>query len=207
MPPVLRAGVGLAVFLLSTLLGACSGKENDVVATVNGEPIMRSALNQRLATNPNPQVAVMGIEADMLLDQYAASNKVTITDGEIAAREDAIKVSSPHLSWTTVVGKPHPTEGDIRSFVRRQLIIDRGVAYGVHISPAQVKQYYLQHRASFHKAGRPETLAEATPEITSLLHLQAAAALAPDFVGSLLQNAKVVVDDPKYAAVFARPTP
>ncbi|HET6275290.1 MAG TPA: hypothetical protein VFE16_05045 [Candidatus Cybelea sp.] len=178
-----------------------------MVATVNGQPITRAALNQRLAVNPNPQMALMGLEADMLLDQYAASNKITITDGAIAAREDAIKMMSPHLSWATVVGKPHATDADIRAFVRRQLIIDHGVAYGVHISPVQVKQYYLQHRASFQKAGRPETLAEATPEISSLLHLQAAAGLTPDFVGSLLQNAKIVVNDPKYAQVVATPTP
>lgn len=207
MPPVLRASVGLAVFLLSTLLGACSGKESDVVATVNGQPITRSALNERLAVTPNPRIALMGLEAEILLDQYATANKITITDGEIAAREEAIKLTSPHLSWPMVVGKRHATQDDIRSFVRRQLIIDHGVAYGVHVSPAQVQQYYLQHRASFSTAGREETLAEAAPEINSLLHFQADAALTPGFITDLLQNAKIVVTDPKYAQAVAAPTP
>lgn len=196
MTNVLRASVGLAILLLSTPLAACSGKNGDAIATVNGQPISRADYNERLKSQPNPRLALMGLVTDVLLDQYAQVHKITIPDDEIVAREDAIKLMSPSLPWAVVVGKPQPSQDDIRAFVRHQLIIDRGVSYGIHVTSAQVKQYYDQHRSSFDKPGHEMSFAQATPEITSMLRLAAAAPMAAGFIGNLIQGAKIVVNDP-----------
>ncbi|HVN70232.1 MAG TPA: peptidylprolyl isomerase [Candidatus Binatia bacterium] len=143
-----RITVGLAA-LLAASLAACSG--GGAVATVNGQAISRSTFDDRLEASPMGRTVLQQLVQETLIDQYAKSNNITVSDAEIAAREDQIKANFPTGSWDEMLKARGLTEADVRSALREQLILDKALAKDVTVTPAQVKQYFDKNHASFDK--------------------------------------------------------
>ena len=79
MSKVQRLTVGLAALLFGTSLAACSG---GAVATVNGQPISESAFNAKLEGTPLARTVLQQMVQDVLIEQYAKNNNITVTDAE-----------------------------------------------------------------------------------------------------------------------------
>lgn len=143
-----RITVGLAALLLCTPLAACSGGS---VATVNRQPISRSAFYTRLESSPMARTVLQQMVQEMLIEQYAKNNNITVTDADIDARETQIKANFPSGSWDEMLKARGLTEADVRSALREQAILDKALSKQVTIAPAAIKQYFDKNHASFDK--------------------------------------------------------
>jgi foldase protein PrsA len=144
-----RITVGLAGLLMGTFLAACSG--GGAVATVNGQPISRSTFDSRLEQSPMGRTVLQQLVQEMLIDQYAKNNNITVSDAEIDARENQIKANFPTGSWDEMLKARGLTEADVRSALREQLVLDKALEKDVTITPAQIKDYFNKNAASFDK--------------------------------------------------------
>lgn len=143
-----RVIAGLAALLLGAALTACAGS---AVATVNGEPISKSAFEDKLATSPGARNTLQQMVQEMLILQYAKKNNITITDDEVAKREDDLKANFPNGSWDEMLKARGLSEDDVRQALREQIILDKALANKVTVTPAQVKSYFDKNRAAFDK--------------------------------------------------------
>lgn len=145
-----RITVGLAGLLMGMTLAACSGSSG-AVATVNGQPISRDTFNSRLESSPMGRTVLQQLVQETLIEQYAKSNNITVSDAEIDARETQIKANFPSGSWDEMLKARGLSEADVRSALREQVILDKALTKDVTITPAQVKDYFNKNRASFDK--------------------------------------------------------
>jgi foldase protein PrsA len=148
-----RITVGLAGLLLGTSLAACSG--SGAVATVNGQPITHAAFDKRLETSPMGRTILQQMVQEALIEQYAKSNNIAVSDAEIDQRENQIKANFPSGSWDEMLKARGLTEADVRAALREQVILDKALAKQVNISPAAVKEYFNKNHAAYDK---PETV-------------------------------------------------
>ena len=157
-----RLTVGLAALLMGTSLAACSG--GDAVATVNGQPISRSAFNARLESSPMGRTVLQQMVQETLIEQYAKNNNINVTDAEIDAKETQIKANFPIGSWDEMLKARGLTEADVRSALSEQIILDKALAKDVTITPAQIKDYFNKNHGTFDKPaasdGAPHSGAE-----------------------------------------------
>ncbi|MBV8531026.1 MAG: peptidylprolyl isomerase [Candidatus Eremiobacteraeota bacterium] len=144
-----RLTVGIAALLLGTSLAACSG--GGTVATVNGQPISRTAFNGRLENSPMARTVLQQMVQETLIEQYAKNNNINVTDAEIDARENQIKANFPSGSWDEMLKARGLTESDVRSALREQIVLDKALKSQVKISPAEVKQNFQQSHAQYDK--------------------------------------------------------
>jgi foldase protein PrsA len=152
-----RITVGLAALMMGTSLAACSG---GAVATVNGEPISRSAFNARLESSPMGRTVLQQMVQETLIEQYAKNNNINVTDAEVDAREAQIKQNFPSGSWDEMLKARGLTEADVRAALKEQLIIDKGLSKDVTVTPASIKQYFDKNHATFDK-----------PEVVTARHI------------------------------------
>ena len=148
MSKALRITVGLAGLLMGTFLAACAG---GAVATVNGQPVSRSTFDTRLEQSPMGRQVLQQLVQETLIEQYAKSNNITVSDAEVNARENQIKANFPTGSWDEMLKARGLTEADVRSALREQLVLDKALTKDVTITPAQIQDYFNKNRSSFDK--------------------------------------------------------
>lgn len=143
-----RVIAGLATLLL-VALAACAGA--GAVATVNGEPISKSAFTDKLEASPGARNTLQQMVQEALILQYAKNNNITVTDDEINKREDDLKANFPNGSWDEMLKARGLSEDDVKQALREQIILDKALAKDVAITPAQIKQYFDKNHAAFDK--------------------------------------------------------
>jgi len=149
MPNLSRAAAGLATLLLAAGLTACSG--GGALATVNGQSISKSDFDAKLESSPAAISTLQQMVREILLQQYAQKNNITVTDAEIASREDQYKQNFPPGSWDEMLKSRGLTENDVHQLIRDQIIIDKAVGKNVNVSDAQIKAYFDKNHAAFDK--------------------------------------------------------
>ncbi len=207
MARVLRASVGLAIPLLSTLLAACSGGGDRAVVTVNGQPITQSQFAAKVENLPKAHLELQRLVQHVLIDQYARQNNIVITDQEIDARERLYRSELPGAAWNKMLETRDLRPQDLRDFLRDGMILERVVAKNVEVTPADVRTFYDQHRAQFDKPGRKETLASAYPQILERLRAEQAFPWTEQFLDDLRKKSTIQVNDPRYLPLYATPPP
>jgi len=149
MSKALRITVGLASLLMGTTLAACSS--GGAVATVNGQPITRSEFDSRLESSPMGRTVLQQLVQETLIDQYAKSNGISVSDADIDARENQIKANFPSGSWDEMLKARGLTEADVRSALRDQIVLDKALEKDVTIKPSQIQDYFNKNHATFDK--------------------------------------------------------
>lgn len=192
---------GIAALLSSTLFTACSSGSSGVVVTVNGQPIREAVVLQHLRQRPESGQILGHLIEETLISQYAAQHHVVVTDAEVAAREAELKAQLPGNKWNAMLSERNLPESGVPTMVRTELLLDKIVANDVRVSPADVKDYYLQHRGSF----RGESLSSATPQITAKLQVQQSAQYSLGVMEDLTRQAKIEIHDRQYAELFKAP--
>lgn len=142
-----RITAGLAALLIGMSLAACAN--GGTVATVNGQPISQAAFQTRLEATPIARQVLQQMVQDELIEQYAKSNNITVSDADVAAKEEQLKANFPSGSWDEMLKARGLTEDDVRSALREQLILDKALAKDVTITPAQIKAYFDKNHAAF----------------------------------------------------------
>jgi foldase protein PrsA len=144
-----RLIAGLSALLLGAALAACSG--GGAVATVNGEPISKSAFEDKLEASPGARNTLQQLVQEALILQYAKNNNITVTDAEISKREDDLKANFPSGSWDEMLKARGLSEDDVKQALREQIILDKALEKRVTITPAQVKAYFDKNHGAFDK--------------------------------------------------------
>jgi foldase protein PrsA len=144
-----RIAAGLATLVFATSLAACAAGGN--VATVNGQAISKSDFDNKLESSPAAVSTLQQMVREILLQQYAQKNNITVSDAEIAAKEDTIKANFPPGSWADMLKSRGLTEDDVHRLISDQIIIDKAVGANVKISDAQIKAYFDKNHAAFDK--------------------------------------------------------
>ncbi len=150
MPKADRILAGLATAFLAASLAACSGGAG-AIATVNGTPISKADFDNKLESSPAALGTLQQMVRDQLIDQYAKKNNITVSNDEIAKREDDLKANFPPGQWDEMLKARGLSEDDVHNALREQIIIDKAVGKDVHVTDAQIKQYFDKNHAAFDK--------------------------------------------------------
>ena len=150
MPKANRLVAGLATVLLAaTSLTACASGGS--VATVNGTPISKAEFDNKLESSPAALGTLQQMVREVLIEQYAKQNNITVTAADVTKREDDIKANFPPGSWNEMLKARGLTEKDVHQALRDQAIIDAAVGKDIKVSDAQIKDYFDKNHAAFDK--------------------------------------------------------
>jgi foldase protein PrsA len=147
MPKADRIVAGLCTMLLATSLTACAS--GGTIATVNGQAISKADFDNKLESSPAALSTLQQMVREELLTQYAQKNNITVSDAQIAAKEDQIKANFPPGSWSDMLKSRGLTEQDVHNALRDQIIIDQAVGKNINVTDAQIKQYFDKNHAQF----------------------------------------------------------
>jgi foldase protein PrsA len=144
-----RVVAGLATLLLAASITACSGGGS--IATINGQSISKADFDAKLEGSPAALSTLQQMVREILIEQYAQKNNITVTDADIASREDQIKANFPPGTWDDMLKSRGLTEDDVHKLLRDQIIIDKAVGKNINVSDAQIKAYFDKNHAAFDK--------------------------------------------------------
>lgn len=147
MPKAFRIIAGSITLLLAASLAACGG--GGAVVTVNGHAISHAQFDSKLESSPIARNVLQQMVQEALINQYAADNHITVTDAQIAAREDQLKQNFPGGTWSQMLSSRGLTEQDVHDALRIQLIVNAALANNVHVTDAQIAQYFNKNHAAF----------------------------------------------------------
>jgi len=161
--------IALAAITL-TLAGCHTQQPADVVATVNGHPIMRSEMDQaydaQLGDTPQTERPTQE-QADSLrlnllrqlidqeiVQQRAAKMGLTATAEEVDSKFTEMKAPYPDdAQFNQRLAERHTTVDDIKRNIRRSLTIDKllnkEINSKITISDADIQNYFNQHKSEF----------------------------------------------------------
>ena len=144
-----RVVAGLATLLLAGSITACSGGGS--IATVNGQSISKADFDAKLESSPAALATLQQMVREILLQQYAKTNNVVVSDADIAAKEDQIKANFPPGSWDDMLKSRGLTEDDVHKLLADQIIIDKAVGKNIKVSDSAIKAYFDKNHAAFDK--------------------------------------------------------
>ena len=101
MSVVNRAVAGFATAALCVSFAACSSvgeSSGGDVASVNGQKISRADFDKKLESGPAGKSVLTQLVQQALVDQYATTNKITVSDDEIAKKKTRSRPSTHPVS-------------------------------------------------------------------------------------------------------------
>ncbi len=147
MPKALRVIAGSVTLLLCASLSACGG--GGAVVTVNNQAISRAQFDTKLESSPIARSILQQMVQEALITQYATDNHIDVTDAAIAARESQIAANYPNGQWNEMLQARGLTEQDVHDALRLQLILDAALKKNVHVTDAQIAQFFNKNHAAF----------------------------------------------------------
>jgi foldase protein PrsA len=137
------ARAALAFVVLSGTLGA----NEPPLATVDGIAISHAQLDERLESSPQ----AAGIFSDMLdrilVDRYAEAHHIAVSADVLAKKEADIADKFAPGQFEAILKQQHLSAADVTSVLRRQLIVEAAIAPDVHVSDADVEDYFNKNHA------------------------------------------------------------
>lgn len=168
------AQVSAGALLLSALalIAGCNrGHSADVVATVNGHPIMRADMEkayqeqlgeaqQQQQQTPSPDQAdslrlnvLQSLINEEIVEQRAAKLNLTATNDEVDAKVKEMKAPYNDEQWDERLKANHTTLDDLKHNLRRSLtvskLLNKEINSKITVTDADVANYYDQHKAEF----------------------------------------------------------
>jgi len=125
----------------------------ETAATVNGEPISRAALVERLMEQSTAGQAMLGqMICETLLAQYAAKKNITVADAEVQARIQAIRKSQSQADFNDFLLSRGLTEKGLPVFVKMNLLVERLFSDEAKVADDEVRAVYDGNKALFSQA-------------------------------------------------------
>jgi hypothetical protein len=200
-----------------------------VVAVINGSVILQSDVDEELryaALQPfsvnggrnTPQGALQRlIDRDLILQQMKVAAPVAPpTPEEVRQRLTQLRAELPDCAqyhcetdagWHTFLASNGLTETEVeKHWAQRMLIlsfIQSRFGAGVHITPAEIENYYKQSLLpQLHEKGvKPPSLAAVSARIDEILLQQQVSGLLLEWLQSLKSEGSVSILDPRYGQV------
>jgi foldase protein PrsA len=147
-----RITAGFTALLLGLALAGCSegsaGNGGGDVATVNGEKISRADYDAKLEASQQGKAVFNQMVQGMLIDQYAKSNNIAISDADVQKKEDDIKSKYPAGQFEQILKSQNLTEDDVKRILRQQLVVEKAVDANIKISDADIAAYLAKNHAT-----------------------------------------------------------
>ncbi len=147
MPNAHRLFAGLATAVLTVSLAACGGGGGNEM-TVNGQAITKAAFDQRLESGKDARPTMQQMVQESLIEQYAKDHNITVTNDEIDKKENTLKARYPNGQFDQLLKAQGLTEDFVRSQIRLQLFLDKGVGANIKVSDSDVKAYFNRSHAT-----------------------------------------------------------
>lgn len=147
MSKALRIIAGSITVLLGASLAACGN--GGAVVTVNGQSISRAQLDTKLENSPVARNLLQQMVQEALITQYATENHIAVSDADIAARENQLKANYPNGAWSQMLAARGLSEQDVHDALRLQLILDAALKNDLHVTNAQIEQFFAKNHAAF----------------------------------------------------------
>jgi foldase protein PrsA len=187
--PQLAAALLAASLFAAGVSGARAATPDATFVAVNGQPITQADFDAQLARGPKAQAVLQNLVQQMLLDQYAQTNAIVVTDADISAKEDALKATTGGVSWEDTLRTHDLTEAGVRASLREQIIVERALAAQAPVTDADVSAYFDKNRTLFAPSA---TLAEVQARIKDTLVEQKEAPLVAGLMQTITSKATVV---------------
>ena len=181
----------LSVLILALIAGNVyqyiHNHNEQVVATVNGAPIMQREFNR---ADTSSQAVLDNLIATKLIDQEAAREKVTVPNSDIDSRlADIKKQVGSEQDFKDALQRNNLNESDLRSQIRTNLLAEKMGAKTVSVSDDEAQTYYNQNKANY----GTQTYDQVKDQIkTQLLQPKQSEAIQT-WIAGLRQKAKVVI--------------
>ncbi|MBV9276973.1 MAG: peptidylprolyl isomerase [Candidatus Eremiobacteraeota bacterium] len=133
---------------VAALLAACSG---GTVATINGQAITKSDLDNKLENGPAAKATLNQIAQSMLIEQYAKDHNISVSDADIDKKINQLKAQYGASQFDNLIKQRGMSEDDVRRAIRDQLIVDQALGKNIRISDADVKKFFDKNHAAFDK--------------------------------------------------------
>ncbi len=147
-----RVLAGLATVLLGFTIAGCSSGASSTsggdVASVNGDKISRTEFDAKLESGPQGKAVLNQLVQGLLIDQYAKSNNIDISDADVQKKEDEIKAKYPAGQFDQILKAQNLTEDDVKRILRQQLIVEKAVSSSIKVSDADIKAYLEKNHAT-----------------------------------------------------------
>lgn len=138
MNPKFAMAVALAAGVVATA-GCAASKP---VITVNGTAVSKSDFDTKLENNTRASEPVLQQMVDkLLIDQYAANNKITASDADIDAQMSKIEANFPAGQFEMVLKQQGLTVQDARDIVREQVLLKNAVDKDIKVTQPQIDAY------------------------------------------------------------------
>lgn len=182
-----RLAAGIAAAVLTVSLAACGGGGGGAVATVNGQSISHSELDNKLEDSPAARGVLQNLVMSMLIDQYAQQHNITVTQADIDKVENQYKAQYPGDQWNELLKARGLTEKDVQDLIRRQLVVDKAVGGNITISEKQIKDYFDKNHAQFDKPAEARARHILVPDLKTAQKVEADLKSGKDFAAEAKQ--------------------
>lgn len=153
--------------ILMWAAGCHRSPDADVVAVVNGKPIMRAELDRQYQARvgdapqqPSREVAdtqrlslLHEMIADEILEQQAAKLNLTASDEDVNAKLTEIKAPFTQEEFDNQLKQRKLTLDDLKRDIRRSLtkqkLLNKEIESKINITDAEISAYYAAHKAEF----------------------------------------------------------
>lgn len=162
----LSAG-SLAVALAASITGCQRGHSPEVVATVNGKPILRSDMevlyqstlgdSQQHQSEDQADIVRLKVVHDLIdneiLMQRAAKLNLTASDEEVQSKLDEIKAPYTPDEFNKKLDQQHMTLDKLKEEIRRdkteEKLFNKEINSKINITDTDISNYYNAHKVDF----------------------------------------------------------
>jgi peptidyl-prolyl cis-trans isomerase SurA len=161
------AAMGIASLAIAGVAGCHRTHGPDVVATVNGKPIMRAEVEQLYQNNlgdsqqqPSKEQAdivrmniIRQLIDEEILMQRAAKLNLTATDEEVDNQLNELKAPFTQEEFNKRLADKHLTLDDLKRQIRRSKtedkLLNKEINSKINISDSDISSYYNAHKSEF----------------------------------------------------------
>lgn len=158
---------GLVAASVAAITGCNHGHKADVMATVNGKPIMKSEVDmvydstvgRQQQTPGKVQSAIMRLSIlqrlidEQILMQRAAKMHLVASDSDVNSQLNEYKAPFTAQQFEEKLKQNHMTlsalKREIRDSLTREKLLNKEINSKINITSAQISKYYDEHKSSF----------------------------------------------------------
>ena len=156
----LRRVVGASIALILVFgTGLCLAQDDQVMATVNGQPIDSETLNEELYRRWG-DIALGGLIRELAVEQAAAEAGITATDAEVEERADRfrsnidMKMADSGGNFSIWLAQQKMTPYAFRQWIRTELLLEKLVADEAAVTEEEVQAYWEKEKERFSQPER-----------------------------------------------------
>ncbi len=154
-----RRIIGVTILAIALTAGLCAAQDDQVMATVNGQPILAGELQQQLLQRWG-DIALGGLIQEMAIEQAAAEAGIEVTDREIEQRAERfqrnldMQAPTTGQSFSLWLAQQKMTPYAFRKWMRSQLLLEKMVEDEAAVTDDELRQVFEASREQLEQPER-----------------------------------------------------